>query len=37
MMCGTNYRRKTTPYKHVWQCNNYIENGKVVCDAASKF
>lgn len=31
--CGTNYRRKTTPYKHVWQCNNYIENGKVACDA----
>ncbi len=31
--CGTNYRRKTTPYKHVWQCNNHIENGKVACDA----
>lgn len=31
--CGTNYRRKTTPYKHVWQCNNYIENGKEACDA----
>lgn len=31
--CGTNYRRKTTPYKHVWQCNNYIENGKAACDA----
>ena len=31
--CGSNFRRKTTPYKHVWKCSNYLENGKVACDA----
>lgn len=31
--CGANYRRKTTPYKHVWNCGNYLENGKEACNA----
>lgn len=31
--CGANYRRKTTPYKHVWNCGNYLENGKDSCNA----
>lgn len=31
--CGRNYRRKTTPYKHVWLCSEYLENGKASCDA----
>lgn len=31
--CGSNYRRKTTPYKHVWRCSNYLENGKEACNA----
>lgn len=26
--CVRNYRKKTTPYKHIWQCSNYLENGK---------
>jgi len=31
--CGSNYRRKTTQYKHVWKCSNYLENGKDACCA----
>lgn len=30
--CGMNYQRKTTPYKHVWVCNTYLEKGKASCD-----
>lgn len=28
-----NYQRKTTPYKHIWNCSNYLENGKKSCNA----
>ncbi len=31
--CGMNYQRKTTPYKHIWHCANYLNNGKSSCDA----
>lgn len=31
--CGSTYRRRTTPYKHVWQCSNFIINTKKACAA----
>ena len=31
--CGAHLRRKTTPYKHIWLCNTFIEKGVECCNA----
>lgn len=30
-ICGKNYRRKTTPLRHLWICNTYNTRGKKHC------
>jgi len=30
-ICGKNYRRKTTPMRHIWVCNTYNTRGKKYC------
>nr|DAR21920.1 MAG TPA: integrase [Caudoviricetes sp.] len=30
-ICGKNYRRKTTPLRHLWTCNTYNTRGKKHC------
>lgn len=29
--CGSYYRRKSTPYKPVWKCGKYLDEGKASC------
>ncbi len=32
--CGSYYRRKSTPYKPVWKCGKYLDDGKASCSSS---